>query len=61
MQIITHSHKTGDRPLVAGIGFFDGVHRGHRYLIEQIVTEARARNYSSAVVTFREHPRKVLK
>ena len=60
MQIITHSHKTGDRPLVAGIGFFDGVHRGHRYLIEQIVTEARARNYSSAVVTFREHPRKVL-
>lgn len=60
MQIITHSHKKGDRPLVAGIGFFDGVHRGHRYLIEQIVTEARARNYSSAVVTFREHPRKVL-
>ena len=60
MQIITHSHETGERPLVAGIGFFDGVHRGHRYLIDRIVAEARTRNRASAVVTFREHPRKEL-
>ena len=47
-------------PLVATIGFFDGVHRGHRYLIEQVVEAARARGFGSAVVTFPVHPRRVM-
>lgn len=47
-------------PIVASIGFFDGVHLGHRYLIEQIKEEARVNDCESAVITFTEHPQKVL-
>ncbi|MDR1644856.1 MAG: riboflavin biosynthesis protein RibF [Tannerellaceae bacterium] len=43
--------------LVATIGFFDGVHRGHRRLIEQMQDIARQRRLPSAVVTFPQHPR----
>ena len=51
---------THNPPCVATIGFFDGVHRGHRFLIEQVRREATARGMDSAVVTFPVHPRKVL-
>ena len=44
----------------ATIGFFDGVHRGHRDLINQLIEVAKKRKMKSAVVTFRQHPRKVL-
>ena len=47
-------------PCVATIGFFDGVHLGHRYLIEQVRQAARERGLSSAVVTFPVHPRQVM-
>lgn len=45
---------------VVTIGVFDGVHLGHHYLIEQVKAQARERGLSSAVVTFRNHPRSVL-
>lgn len=44
----------------AAIGFFDGVHCGHRYLIRQVRDEAVRAGLSSAVVTFEEHPRHTL-
>lgn len=47
-------------PKVATIGFFDGVHRGHQYLISQVTAEARRRGMESAVITFDRHPRQVL-
>ena len=47
--------------LVATIGFFDGVHRGHQYLIKNVVDEAHRVGMVSAVITFDEHPRQVLK
>lgn len=46
--------------IVAGIGFFDGVHKGHRALISEIKEKARQKKCASAVVTFRSHPREVL-
>ena len=46
---------------VATIGFFDGVHRGHRCLIEQVVKEAKERGLESLLLTFPEHPAKVLR
>lgn len=49
-----------EQPCVATIGFFDGVHRGHSFLIGQLIDEARRRNISSAVITFDRHPRQVL-
>ena len=47
-------------PCVATIGFFDGVHLGHRHLIAQVRAEAARLRLSSAVVTFATHPRQVV-
>lgn len=60
MQLIDKDHILEHKPLVATIGFFDGVHSGHRFLIEQVKKEAKLRNLPSAVITFPVHPRKVL-
>lgn len=46
--------------LVATIGFFDGVHRGHRFLIDRVIEEAQRSGMSSVVITFDRHPREVL-
>ena len=48
------------RPCVATIGFFDGVHRGHRYLIRRLIDDARQKGMESTVITFDRHPRQVL-
>lgn len=48
------------KPSVVAIGFFDGVHLGHRFLIEQVKEEAAARGLCAALVTFPVHPRKVM-
>lgn len=45
---------------IATIGFFDGVHNGHRYLFKQLNEEAAARGLKPLIVTFEEHPRTVL-
>ncbi|MBR4962291.1 MAG: bifunctional riboflavin kinase/FAD synthetase [Muribaculaceae bacterium] len=59
MKII--SAPTSNLPkLVAGIGFFDGVHLGHQSLINELKRSAAEAGISSAVVTFRRHPRSVL-
>lgn len=46
--------------MVQTIGFFDGVHRGHKHLLRQVADEADRRGLKSMVVTFKQHPRKVL-
>jgi riboflavin kinase/FMN adenylyltransferase len=48
------------RPCVATIGFFDGVHRGHQFLIANVMEEARKAGLQSLVITFDRHPRQVL-
>lgn len=45
---------------VASIGFFDGVHAGHRFLIEQVKKLASERGLQSMLITFYEHPRTIL-
>ncbi len=52
---------TQRRVKVATIGFFDGVHRGHQYLIRQVVDEAQRRGGIPVAVTFSNHPRSVLR
>ena len=46
--------------MVVATGFFDGVHIGHRHVIEQLVRAAAVRGDESMVVTFWPHPRNVL-
>ncbi|MBI5515382.1 MAG: bifunctional riboflavin kinase/FAD synthetase [Deltaproteobacteria bacterium] len=47
-------------PVALAIGNFDGVHRGHRYLLERVVERARALGGSSVALTFEPHPSRVL-
>ena len=45
---------------VVTTGFFDGVHLGHRHVLETVVSSARERGEEAIVVTFWPHPRAVL-
>lgn len=49
-----------NKECAATVGFFDGVHRGHRFLIDQVRQVAREHGVESLVVTFGDHPRRVL-
>jgi len=49
-----------ERQTVVTIGTFDGVHAGHRSIIERLVNSANANNLDSVVLTFFPHPRMVL-
>lgn len=60
MKIIAPNNLTEIPPCAATLGFFDGVHAGHRFLISELNRLANERNLKSAVITFAEHPRKVL-
>ena len=44
----------------ATIGFFDGVHRGHQFMIDSLTAMAHARGEASLVITFDQHPRQVV-
>lgn len=45
---------------VITIGTFDGVHMGHRQIINKLKNEAKAVNGETVIVTFHPHPRKVV-
>ena len=61
MQIIDNIPDIPLEPCVATIGFFDGVHLGHRFLIEQVKELAKDKGLRSALITFPVHPRQVMK
>jgi riboflavin kinase/FMN adenylyltransferase len=47
-------------PAFVVIGVFDGLHLGHAYLLEHLITEAAARDARPTVITFDHHPDEVL-
>ena len=47
-------------PLFVVVGVFDGLHRGHAYLLEHLVREATVRGARPTVITFDHHPDEVL-
>jgi riboflavin kinase/FMN adenylyltransferase len=49
-----------NHPTVITIGTFDGVHAGHRKIIERLVESAKMGQMESAILTFFPHPRMVL-
>jgi riboflavin kinase / FMN adenylyltransferase len=60
-MVVTHGRLLG-APGPAGahavtIGNFDGVHRGHRALLDRVTAKARELNIGSCVLTFEPHPR----
>ncbi len=48
-------------PVVATIGNFDGVHRGHQWVIEKVNARARELGLKSLAITFEPHPVRVLR
>ena len=58
MQIINGFNNLPQIPhAVATLGSYDGVHLGHKVLIEQVIARAKARGGKSVVLTFEPHPR----
>lgn len=54
MQIFSELNKNPG--LSIALGFFDGVHSGHRAVIQNAVNYAKKNDCKSAVITFKEHP-----
>lgn len=48
------------RNAVITIGTFDGVHKGHQLIIDQLKQEAAAINGETVIITFHPHPRKII-
>jgi riboflavin kinase/FMN adenylyltransferase len=48
-------------PCIATIGNFDGVHRGHQWVIAEVVARARALGIHSLAITFDPHPARVIR
>lgn len=57
-MVVTHGSLQRARGRCAlTIGNFDGVHRGHRALIDRVIARAREADLTSCVLTFEPHPR----
>jgi riboflavin kinase/FMN adenylyltransferase len=61
MQIFHSLNELDATPSVVTIGNFDGVHRGHRMVIDTVTARARELNARSVAITFDPHPMRVLK
>ena len=58
--IVWNENLRAHEACVASIGMFDGVHRGHAYLLQQLQEEAHRLALPTMVITFDKHPRQVL-
>lgn len=54
------AYRPSDKPLILGVGNFDGIHLGHQELIRHVLQQASLHQGMSGLLTFREHPHKVL-
>ncbi|MES1981931.1 MAG: bifunctional riboflavin kinase/FAD synthetase [Pseudomonadota bacterium] len=57
MLIFRGLHPSIAQPVALTIGNFDGVHRGHQALLQQLKAAAQMRGLPTAVLVFEPHPR----
>jgi len=60
MIIVQKPNQLEGKAIVLTMGFFDGVHRGHRALTDLVLQRSKELNLQSAVLTFWPHPRLIL-
>lgn len=60
MIIVQKPDQLEGKNIVLTMGFFDGVHRGHKALTNLVLQRSKELNLNSAVLTFWPHPRLVL-
>jgi len=60
-RVLYNNDRLPQEAVVATIGMFDGVHRGHATLIDALKQHAAAHGLKSAVITFARHPQHVLR
>ncbi|WZY01616.1 riboflavin biosynthesis protein RibF [Bacillus sp. FSL W7-1360] len=60
LDVHTATQKADFPACVLALGYFDGIHRGHRTVIETAMNEAQQREVQTAVMTFYPHPKEVL-
>jgi riboflavin kinase/FMN adenylyltransferase len=57
-------YQISDKPYIINpvvtIGIFDGVHKGHKYILESLISKAKESGGKSVVITLWPHPRIVL-
>ncbi len=62
MKIFNSLEEIKDiEPTVIALGNFDGIHLGHQAIIKKAIYDAKGEGYKSAVFTFANHPRNLLK
>ena len=57
MLVLRHPPASAAQPTALTIGNFDGVHLGHRAMVERVARVARERGLRACVMTFEPHPR----
>jgi riboflavin kinase/FMN adenylyltransferase len=57
MVVLRHPPASAAQPCALTIGNFDGVHLGHRAMLERVASMARERGLRACVMTFEPHPR----
>jgi riboflavin kinase/FMN adenylyltransferase len=60
MELLIDPKENIGRQVCATIGIFDGVHLGHRSIIDQVKQQAIQNGLSSCVITFNPHPQEII-
>jgi riboflavin kinase/FMN adenylyltransferase len=56
LKVFTNINENIPKNCVASIGFFDGVHKGHLYLLNKLSEHARKNNCEDLIITLWPHP-----
>lgn len=59
-QVLTLTPNTIQEPLIAAMGFFDGIHLAHQALIQKTINLGKLKQRKTAIITFDVHPKTII-